>query len=460
MLSGANQQEDALGVWTPIETIQQGSSFKRRIVLTPSIHLVETRTVDGEVIDGAHLRESNAQWQRLGPMRFAHQSRHVCPHTTTPPPFVIPTRDDPPDQPHFFATQQQDWDFWVKHRDLVFQGKGIHPADPMWDRVHALAEDIWQFRFTIQKPGGNDFSRECPWSSPTATLIYGSWCAGCGPALIALCATIGAPARAVQVLDHMMVEVWMDGQWCLVDNVTSFASDGGAMMLHATLADVLLDPTNPQWGFIPAQQGKYWEKTLGMYSSHTGLYHEEPWITFLTPGNALALYPGWAHPRFKSHQARSYDLLWGRPQLGDPFLILKQGQALRRRFWLGSLDETECITAYFYGERTGGAGYLHHHVPSDGGQWFMAVNDHRFPVRELGGWQFSPMGEADQSWLCDCAWSHRFELPLSCLREHDWNTIAIGSTGSGAEFLRFGGYADWILPEEHCLCQQVQEYRF
>ena len=110
--------------WQPLETIQQGSSFKRRVVFSPSIHLEETRTLAGEEIDGGGHRaeaEQSRQWQRLGRRRYAHRSLHVCSHTTTPPPFVLPTRDDPPDQPHFFATQQQDWDFWCKHRDLVFQ---------------------------------------------------------------------------------------------------------------------------------------------------------------------------------------------------------------------------------------------------------------------------------------------------------------------------------------------------
>ena len=90
-----------LSDWRPLEAIQQGSSFKRRIVLSPSIHIDETRTVDGTVIDGADLRPEagqSKQWQRLGRKRYAHESLHVCPHTTTPPLFLVPTRHDPPDQ--------------------------------------------------------------------------------------------------------------------------------------------------------------------------------------------------------------------------------------------------------------------------------------------------------------------------------------------------------------------------
>lgn len=448
-----------IGSFVPLETVHQGSCWKRRMLFSPSIHVQEQRTVTGDLVAGKEFRTSNAQWQRLGPERWAHRSRHLCSFTTTPPPFVIPTRDDPPDQPHFFPTQQQDWDFWCKHRDLVFQGKGLHPAAPMWERVHALAEDIWTFRFNIQKPGGNDFSRECPWSHPTPTLMYGSWCAGCAPALIALCATLGVPARVVQVLDHAMVEAWIDGAWCLIDNVTSLAKAGGNMMLRGGLAEVLLDPTNPQWGFTDEQKGKYWEKTFLMYSSSTGRHHEEPFITHLTPQNALALYPGWVNPRFKSHQPDTYDLVWGRPAWSHPALILKQGQAFRRRFWLGSLAETRRILVTLCGERgSGDAAYAPHHVPTDGGDWFIAVNGRRFSLRDLGGWQFAD-GKQPQDWILDLRWTRTFDVPLDALVESEWNEIAVGCPGSGEQFLRFGGSADWILPEEHCLCPRVTHER-
>jgi hypothetical protein len=445
--------------WLPLETIQQGSTFKRRVVLSPSIHLEETRKVEGRLIDGAQYRPEDKQkpeWKRLGRERYAHSSRHLCTQTTTPPPFVIPTRNDPPDQPHFFANQQLDWDFWEKHRDLVFQGAGIHPADPAWKRVHALAEDIWNFRFIIQKPGGNDFSREVPWSSPTATLIYGSWCAGCGPALVALCATIGVPARMVSVVDHMMVEAWLEDRWCLIDNATHLAKAGGNMMLKASLAEVLLNPTSDAWNFIDEQKGKYWEKPFMTYHSSGGLFHEETAVTHLTPQNALALYPGWTQPQFKSHRPRTYDLVWGKPSRTDPCLYLKQGQAFRRHFWLGSLADTETITVIFSGDTVKDASRPGHHVPEGGGTWFIQVNEHRLPLSELGGWNFHKSDPQCPDGWEKSAWVQTFSIPLELLREEDWNQVVIGSTGSGAEFLKFGGSIDWILPEENAFCPRVQ----
>jgi hypothetical protein len=454
-----------LGPAKPLEITLQGQSFKRTVAVSPSISVTETRTVEGELIDGAQHSKPKAPWTRLGEQRFRHRSRHVCPHTYDPRPWEIPTEDDPPDQPHFFPTQQQDWWLWRKHRDLIFQGKGIHPADPMWGRVRALAEDFWQFRFRIQKPGGNDFSREAPWNHPSLALLYGSWCAGCAAALTALCATVGAPARTVQVLDHAMVEAWIDGQWCLADNVTGFAEAGGNMMLRASLADVLLDPTNPRWQFIPDQQGKYWQKTLCMYTPTTGLWEGEPGSAQLTPANALALYPAWTQPRFKSHLPQTYRLLSGWPAIEHPRLVLRPGQAYRRRFWLGSLDQTRRLTAVFTGPRGGGGPFAPHNVPAGGGAWFVAVNEKRYPVREAGGFAFA-RGDAPETVPCpatgvtDVAWAYEFEVPLADLRPRAWNQIAIGCPAAHAtdgQFLRFAGHSDYIAPLEPCWIPRLED---
>jgi hypothetical protein len=236
------------------------------------------------------------------------------------------------------------------------------------------------------------------------------------------------------------------------------------MMLHASLADVLLDPTCPAWEFIPAQQGKYWQKTAFMYSSHTGLQVEEPHCTYLTPGNALALYPDWPAPRFKSHLPRTYDLVWGYPARSHPRLVLRPGQAFVRRFWLGSLDETESLTATVCGERGGGSRQPFR-VPADGGDWFFAVNGRRYPLSGQGGWRFAAdeaeAGPVDHpgSPIFQAAWAQDFEIPLGDLKENAWNELAVGcpTTGVNAEeFLRFGGWSDWTLPVEPCWCPEVE----
>lgn len=61
--------------------------------------------------------------------------------------------------------------------------------------------------------------------------------------------------------------------------------------------------------------------------------------------------PARGAPRFKSHQERTHDLVWGQPAWSHPVLILKRGKAFRRRFWIGSLAETAGITVTLCGER-------------------------------------------------------------------------------------------------------------
>lgn len=452
---------DEVGTFVPLETAFQGATWTRRFVVTPAIHIDETRTTPGDPVGGRGRRKSDAKWKRLGTKRYAHRSAHLNSFSRAPD-LVTPTRTDPPGQPHFFKTLDQDWDLWERHRDLIFQEKGLHPADPAWDRVYALAEDLWTWRFTIQKPGGNDFSRECPWSHPTTTLLYGSWCAGCAPALMALCSTLFIPTRMVQVLDHAMTEIRLGGKWSLADNATSLvkADPESPMMTRAGLAEILLDPVNPDYGLTPPQQEKYWEKTELMYSPNTGIWGGEPQLERLDPQNALALYPGWTDPRFKSHRKDTYPLVSGRPGRGLDVLRLKQGQAFQRRFRLGSLDETKELTVWFSGaagKATPDDDPPAHHVPKDGGDWFVAVNGTDYPVRDEGGWLFHEDAEAwKQAWpLVEAKWVHRFRIPLEDLREHDWNTVAIGSVGSGAEFLDFGGFLPWIEPAEPCWCPQV-----
>jgi len=189
---------------------------------------------------------------------------------------------------------------------------------------------------------------------------------------------------------------------------------------------------------------------LSLSSPDNGLWLQQYRNTFFTPQTALALYPYWTEALFKSHKPDRYDFLWGRhcPSWANHRLILKKGQAFQRRFWVGSLAETAGMIATFHGlERTDTAA---HNVPRGGGDWFIAVNGHVRPIRDQGGWTFH-RGEAQNPG----AWTHEFEIPPGDLREHDWNTLAIGCAGSGGEFLWFGGTGEWSLPEEPCFCPRV-----
>ncbi len=165
----------------------------------------------------------------------------------------------------------------------------------------------------------------------------------------------------------------------------------------------------------------------------------------------MALYPGWSQPRFKSPYADRYDFLWGRSGFGYPELVVRQGQAIGRRFWVGSLAKTKSLAAAFIGVHAGSGSMASHNVPKGGGDWFIAVNGKTNSIASLGGWAFHKDAKpANQPW------EQPFEIPLAELRENSWNTLAIGSpAGSGGEFLALGGAGEWSLPEEPVWCGEV-----
>ena len=435
-----------IGQFVPLEATVQRCGLPHRVVFRPAIHVEEVRTVPGEPIAGRGNPKVTVHLKDAGDQRYAHRSRHLCPHTEWP--VRIITRHDPAQQETSVALQdqQRDWDFLERHRDLVFDNKRVQMADPAWDKVWALAEDIWTFRREIQKPGGNDFSKSCPWSHPVDTLIYGSWCLGGAYALVGLCATLGLYARELAMWGHSAAEVWIDGQWCFVDSIARFPTLGGKNMVRASFAEIRLNPTDPQYGFCAEQQEFYWETcNLSFKLPDNGLWLQQLRSTVLTPQNAMALYPGWADPRFKSPHADRHDLVWGRETMTHERLVLRRGQAFQRRFWLGALAETRALRATLGGGQAGNAALRQ--VPDNGGDWFIAVNDSVHPIRDLGGWRFR--ASVDQPWAFD------FDLPLKQLREHDYNTLAIGCPGSGNEFLWFGGAGESALPDEPCHCPRV-----
>ena len=436
----------------PILVTKQHIPWSATIQFSPSIYVDEVRKTPGEAIPGSELGDVDNQWQTLGPERYAHRSAHLNPHVE-PMPWKTPTRDDPPDQPHFLKRQQHDWDLWEKHRDLVFERKQLQHVDSVWDRVAALAEDIYRYRFTIQQPGGNGNPKGGHWtpmSHPTPTIAYGSWCAGCAPTLVALCATMYVPARMVQILDHAMAEVLVGGQWCLADNSTNMWNGENEMFSRASLAEILLEPTSERFDFTDAQRYKFWQRTAMMYSSNTGRWHEEPYAADLTPQNVHGLYPGWTDPRFKSADPHRYMLLGARNQFTHPSLILRRGERFLRRFWLGSLAETDRLIATFTGPKNGKSSKAAN-VPPSGGDWCVQINDHQIPVQDAGGFGLADDVENGPTYgvwpRAKPAWWVQLDLPRGALTEHGWNTLAIGCPGSGSQFLQFAGHADAMNPD-------------
>ncbi len=434
----------------PIRQQLQRAGIPQSFMLCPSIHIDEIRSVAGDSIPGHGNSKLTVHLADAGPERYAHRSLHLCPHTAVP--CGLPGRDEPARQEVSVALgdKDRDWDFIQRHVELIFDTKRIQMADAARDKVHALAEDLWRFRRVIQKPGGNDFSKSVPWSHPVDAIIYGSWCLGASYAMIAMCATLGITGRELALRGHSTSEVHLNGQWHFVESIQRFPENGGNNLPGAPFAEIRLNPFDTAYGFCEEQQEFYWETcSLQFTSPANGLWMQGGDSTFLTPQNALALYPGWTDPRFKSPDPHRHPLVWGRDgSAALPELLLKKGQAMQRRFWVGSLAETRALEARFSGFAW--SGIASSQVPADGGDWWIAVNGKRYPIRDQGGWTFTK----DRA-VAPGDWYHTFELPLEALREGDWNTLTIGCDGHGHEFLWFAGRGETTRPEEPCFCPDL-----
>lgn len=341
--------------------------------------------------------------------------------------------------------KHKDWDFLERHRDLVLDNKGFSLHTSVADKIEALAEDIWRFRRVIQKPGGNTFSQCIPWSHPVDTLIYGSWCLGGAFAFVALCATYGIQARHVSMWGHSAAEVHLGGRWRYVESIQRFGENGNNLP-SASFAEVVLDPLNPEYGFCPEQQCVYWQTWPQCYSVHAdGLWLHEKRKTVLCPQTVRSLYPVWESPGFKSNNEYAYELLPAADAEVSHEFVLRSGQAMRRRFWIGALDQTRRLTAYFHGGSHGN--WPGRKVSDDGGDWFAAVNGGVRPLKENGGWRIQQ--KPGNSWALEVP------LPLENLQENAWNTITLGCRGAGDKYVCLAGYAPLEHEAEACFCANV-----
>jgi hypothetical protein len=254
-----------------------------------------------------------------------------------------------------------------------------------------------------------------------------------------------------------MVEVLLDGEWFFVENSHRALSDGGNATIKSDWAYICTHPGDLALGISGKQMQMYYDymDTHYVFGQADGLFM---WVDRfrqleLTPQTAGVLYPGVEEVWYKSNSPDRYDLVWGRPASSDPRLKLRQGQAFRRRFWLGGLQNTRAIKATFSGPRRpkgSVASEKETNVPADGGDWCVAVNDQRHYLRDQKGWAVGEGGYRDKE-----NWAFSFDVPLEELNEHSWNTVAIGSSGRGDEFLWFGGFVPSVEPAETCFCDAV-----
>jgi hypothetical protein len=181
---------------------------------------------------------------------------------------------------------------------------------------------------------------------------------------------------------------------------------------------------------------------------HTGAYRR----MYFTPQTAGLLYPESHDFWFKSALPDRYSLIWGKSVASRyPEMKLKQGQTMRRAFWLGSLRDTKGMEANFNASALPVSdSALDANIPADGGDWFVEVNGNRHYLRDMGGWNL-----VDTKGDPRPRRHYKFEIPLNELKEEAMNTIAIGNSGRGEEFFWMGAVLNATEPAEACLLEDT-----
>jgi hypothetical protein len=260
-----------------------------------------------------------------------------------------------------------------------------------------------------------------------------------------------------------MAEVSVNGEWCFVENSTGWLrAEGGNAFVRKPFFYLLNNSMDKDLCISDLQRYRYWAMISEghVFEQSSGIWlmaqkdsedHIRAQCIHLSPQTAQALYPGVETVWYKSVNSNSYTLMYGQPSGSQRHheLKLQQGNALCRRFWIGSLDHTKSILSTFYGsypakevaqEEPG--------IPVRAGweNWLILLNDKQYSLKDQASLQIE---EAEDGWT-DWTWS--FEVPLVGLEENSFNTIGMASIKRGDEYLWFRETLNAVMPPEMCYC--------
>lgn len=358
------------------------------------------------------------------------------------------------------SAHETDWDFLVEWRDTLLSRSGVPASAPARQKVDALALCFGTpARYIADSP--KNFTRGF---HPVDVVLHGQHCTGQSSALAALCHTLGIPARTLNFSGHSVCEVLLDGRWLLYDNQQPEPRAGKSYM--ETVADPSCSSLTPEyaaryhWMMNTAGQlhhtvrkGKwpnpietspfnygaqrYWRfnasgngattRTLAADGGH-GL------TLPLTPDTATALYPGEPAYVFKynSDEPCRVTLTLPHTWYAAPF-TLTEGMAVRKQFWLGSMENVVSVNSLLCawpGKR------WQFFKPRSSG-WYIRINNSQYRLRDSGGTVPSAK---------EVHYGLEIDLPLKDLKENSLNEVALGSDGSGPDFLALRVYPDLLEP--------------
>src|SRR3989339_281279 len=275
-----------------------------------------------------------------------------------------------------FGDHKKDWDFIVKYRDRVFRKKEFnnefHKGTTTFDKVKAIADDL----VANYKTSGGEYLH------PVDTLINGAWCTGVSAVMVAVAHTMGLEARTIVLWGHTIAEVKIDGNWCVCENIYKKENTEFVHLINRSWMEIMADPYSCKE--LPEAQKRYYLKKKDyMYVFSIGTHwHMHTigtyvWIR-LTPYTAKALYPELDrfYLRTQKNGAKEFWLWsginWDKGIGWDTlrYQKVKQGQGIRKIFYLADLKEVTGINSYITFVKN-------NNISTCGNAWYFRVNGGR-----------------------------------------------------------------------------------
>ncbi len=373
------------------------------------------------------------------------------------------------------TAHQRDWDFIASERDIILKEKGLFNSKDTLAKLKVLGDYVQSRR------GGNE---NYPSRHPVDFLLHSSYCTGASNTMVGFATTMGLKARTINTSVHSTIEVEVEGKWYFIDNSKSLKY---SLVENMNFMQVSAFPENiPALSCESDAAPKTKKRFYGSYKLHgddyvfsgsaynlaAGVWHMNQCGTGqecpvnsqtilngagLTVGldatTAKALYPGdkeiWVRATDNGAVMIAGKYCWWRSAMN-----LKQGEKIRRFFYLGEIKNPENPLNHLEAQvliAPDGTG----NFDANGKGWMLKVNgccykldDGSIKWKHVKAMVDYPDFYADNP-LGIKAISEEylsFYIPVTKLKENSLNCIEFGSEIKGDGVLPVIMFPDPVLP--------------
>jgi len=369
------------------------------------------------------------------------------------------------------TAHQRDWDFLVRTRDRIWAQSGIKKSDPTLKKLQALAQYVRERQFLSH------------WSysvHPVDYLLHATYCTGRANAMMGLASTMGLHVRSLNHAHHSMCEVLVDGKWYFIENASGrpfTVARGNFMELTARPDQVRpygegritdgyarldvsgedLVKIGPMYVLSADQWRMNWcGGGLCIPTMFQCLENGYGLAVCLDGNTAHALYPEAETYYLKESPTTGMFMVAGKYGWWHSRLKLRPGQAVRRKVYLGELDDEDNPVARVEVAVLLAPGTLEK-FPEYGGDLYVRVNGRvrrlewhgmdwraenvKVPIPYEAGYMMNPAGhkyiEYDQL---------RVALRKRDLRAGRLNTFEFGLSGPRGAGMEVMIFPDPVLP--------------